>query len=65
MINTRIFSAFSLLNLNRDLAEWWRLNHCENGNDLSDSFLDKFEKIVGIHAPIQTVKKWTELFDKS
>ena len=28
---------------------------CENGNDLFDSFIDTFEKIVEKHAPIQTV----------
>ena len=35
----------------------------ENGNDLFDSFIDVFEKIVQKHAPIQTVKKWNDNFE--
>ena len=30
---------------------------CENGNDMFDSFLDIFKKIVEKHAQIQSLKK--------
>ena len=39
------------------LAAWCRMYQCENGNDMFDSFIDIFEKIVEKHAPIRTVKK--------
>ena len=35
---------------------------CENGNNIFDSFIDIFEKIVEKHAPIQTVEKGGENF---
>ena len=38
---------------------------CENGNDMFDSFIKIFEKIVGKHATIQTVKKMGEYFENS
>ena len=52
----RIFSR-SKFNIDLALAEWCRMYQCENGNDMFDSFLDIFAKIVEKHAPIQTVKK--------
>ena len=38
---------------------------CENGNDMFDSFLDIFEKIVEKHASIQSVKKSGETYKNS
>ena len=63
-ITMRNFLFFSRSKLNRDLAlaEWWRIYQCENGNDMFDSFIDFFEKIVEKHAPVQTVKKSGESF---
>ena len=60
MRNIRLFSRFKF---NRDLAlaEWCRMYQSENGNNLSDSFLDIFEKIVEKHAPITSVKKGEKL----
>ena len=57
MGNFRLFSRFKF---DRDLAlaEWCRMYQSENGNDMFDSFLDIFEKIVEKHAPIQSAKKW-------
>ena len=56
MENFRLFSRFKF---NRDLAlaEWCRMYQCENGNDMFDSFIDIFEKVVEKYSPIQTVKK--------
>ena len=53
------FRLFSRSKFNRDLAlaEWCRMYQCENDNNMFDSFLDIFEKIVEKHAPIQSVKK--------
>ena len=59
IIPIRNFRLFSRSKFNRDLAlaEWWRMYQCQNGNNMFDSFIDIFEKIVEKHAPIQTVKK--------
>ena len=59
----RNFRLFSRSYFNRDLAlaEWCRMFQFENGNDMFDSFLDIFEKIVEKHAPIQSVKKGEKL----
>ena len=63
----RYFRLFSHSKFNRDiaLAQWCRMYQCENGNDMFDTFIDTFEKIVKKHAPIQTVKKVGESFKSS
>ena len=48
---------FVTKNTDLSLAEWCRMYQCEKGNDMFDSFLDIFEKIVEKHAPSQSVKK--------
>ena len=67
IITMRNFRLFSRSKFNRDLAlaEWFRVYQCENGNDMFDSFIDIFEKIVKKHAPIQSVKKGGETYKKS
>ena len=67
MITMRNFRLFSPSKFNRDfaLAEWFRMYQCENGNDMFDSFVDIFEKIVEKHAPIQSVKKGGETYKNS
>ena len=67
MIRLRNFRLFSRSKFNRDLAlaEWCRMYKCENGNDMFDSFLDIFQKIVEKHAPIQSVKKRGETYKNS
>ena len=59
----RNFRLFSRSKFNRDLAlaEWCRMYQSENGNDMFNSFLNIFEKIVEKHAPIQSVKKGEKL----
>ena len=54
IITIRNFLLFSSSKFNRDLAlaEWCRMYQCENGNNMFDSFLDFFEKIVEKQAPI-------------
>ena len=63
----RSFRFFSRSKFNRDfvLAEWFRMYQSENGNDMFDSFIDIFEKIVEKHAPIQSVKKGGEISKNS
>ena len=67
IITMRNFRTFSRSKFNRDLAlaEWCRMYQCENGNDMFDSFLNFFEKIVEKHAPIQSVKKSGETYKNS
>ena len=59
IITIKNFRLFSRSKFNRDLAlaEWWRKYQYHIGNDMFDSFIDIFEIIVEIHAPIQSVKK--------
>ena len=59
----RNFRIFSRSKFNRDLAlaEWCRMYQCENGNDMFDSILNIFKKIVEKDAPIQSAKKGEKL----
>ena len=65
IITMRSFRFFSRSKFIRDLAlaEWFRMYQCENGNDMFDTFIDIFEKIV--ETPIQSVKKVGEISKNS